>query len=84
MLVINTSQTEPVSIGVPRAVERYTLTARTLQESHVQLNGQALALGNGDALPAMQGARAPAGDVALAPVSITFLSVADAGNASCR
>jgi hypothetical protein len=84
MLAINTSQTEPASINVPRAMERYTLTAPTLQDRHVQLNGQALALGNGDALPAMQGARAPAGDVALAPASITFLSVADAGNASCR
>lgn len=84
LVAINTSRTEPASLDVPMAAERYTLTAPTLEDTHVQLNGRELALGAGDAIPALEGARVPAGRVALAPVSITFLTMSNARDAACR
>jgi hypothetical protein len=84
LLAINTSRTEPASINLPTASERFTLTAPKLEDTHVQLNGHELALGVGDALPDLHGSRAPAGRVEIAPVSITFLAITDARNGSCQ
>ena len=86
LLAINTSRTEPASVALPTPAERYTLAAagRELEDGRVRLNGEELALGAGDELPSLQGSRVPPGPVALAPATITFLAVADAGNASCR
>ena len=50
----------------------------------VELNGTELAVAANDALPQLEGARVPAGNVAVAPLSVTFLAVAEAGNANCR
>ena len=50
----------------------------------VLLNGRELALGPNDALPELRGERVPAGRVALAPTTITYLTVAGANNAACR
>ena len=84
LLAINTSRTEPASVVLPTPAERYTLAARTLENTQVQLNGRELSLGANDELPSLQGSRVPSGSVELAPTSITFLAVADAGNTSCR
>jgi hypothetical protein len=84
VLAINTSRTEPASMDLPAASERFTLTALKLEDTHVQLNGHELALGASDALPNLQGSHVPAGRVELAPESITFLAITDAHNASCR
>jgi hypothetical protein len=50
----------------------------------VQLNGAELKLGAGDALPRIKGQSTKAGDVTLAPASITFLVFPKAGNDSCK
>jgi hypothetical protein len=84
VLAINTSRTEPATVSLPLASERFTLTAPKLEDTHVQLNGHELALGTGGALPNLKGDHAPAGRVELAPVSITFLAIADAHNGNCR
>lgn len=86
LLAINTSRTEPASIALTTPADRYTLAAagQELEGAHVRLNGQELTLGSNDELPSMDGSRVPPGPVQLAPASITFLAVADAGNASCR
>jgi heparanase len=50
----------------------------------VQLNGKELAVaGNGD-LPRLAGLRTAAGQIQLAPATITFLALPAAGNAACR
>jgi hypothetical protein len=49
----------------------------------VDLNGSALALA-GEAIPPLSAARVSAGEVTLAPASITFLAVPAAGNTACR
>ena len=84
LLALNTSQTDANAIDVPTLAEAYTLTATALQDKQVQLNGQVLSLQSNDDLPTLQGRRIPAGRVALAPASITFLRLADAANATCR
>jgi hypothetical protein len=84
LLAINTSRTASASIDIPEAAERYTLSARTLRDTNVQLNGRPLALGANDALPTLAGTRIESGNVAVAPATITFLAIAGASNAHCR
>jgi hypothetical protein len=84
LLAINTDRAQAASIDLPTPADRYTLTGRTLEDARVELNGRELALGPGDQLPGLQPARIPRGRVELAPASITFLALADAGNPSCR
>ena len=86
LLAINTSRTQPASISLPTPAERYTLATagQELEDSRVRLNGEELALGANDELPGLRGRSVPAGPVELTPASITFLAVADAGNAGCR
>jgi len=83
LLLINTDRAASETVALPAAAERYTLTSRDLLSRSVELNGKPLALA-GDALPALTGAPVPAGQVTLAPASITFLAVPAAGNRACR
>lgn len=84
LLAINNSPSQSASVELPLAAQRYTLSAAKLQDRRVQLNGHALALGNDDALPPLQGAPVAAGRIALAPATISFLAMADAGNPACH
>ena len=84
LLAINTSQTASQSLELPTESDRYTLTARNLQDTRVQLNGDELRLGANDELPRITGVPAQSGRVAFAPASITFLAIPNARNGSCR
>jgi len=84
LLAINLDRETPRQLATPLRSERYTLTARDLLESSVELNGRELRLGGSDALPEIAGVPAAVGPVTLAPASITFLAFPDAGNPSCR
>ena len=84
LLAINANDKAPARIELAAASERYTLAAPALQGREVQLNGTILALGPGDELPIFRGAPAPAGPQELAPVSISFFAVTNAGNPACR
>jgi hypothetical protein len=66
------------------AAQRYTLTAQKLEDEQVQLNGRPLKLQPNGELPQLEARAIPAGRVELAPVSVTFLAVPGAKNASCR
>jgi len=84
IFAINNSRSQLTVLELPVAAERYTLSAPSLGATQVQLNGQELKLGRNDVLPELQGKRVGAGKVELAPQSITFLALAEAGNADCR
>jgi len=84
LLAINNSRTQSSSLDIPSAAERYTLSAQKLAATDIELNGRELMLGADDALPELQGTSVPAGTVTLAPATSTFLTLADARNASCR
>jgi hypothetical protein len=84
LLALNTSKTDAQSIQLPAAAERYTLTAVNLTDRVVLLNGNELKLGAEDALPVLKGTATRSGKVTFAPVSITFLALPDAHNATCQ
>ncbi|MGB7264110.1 MAG: hypothetical protein WBC92_01270 [Terracidiphilus sp.] len=84
LLVINADRAESQTMTIPIAATRYTLTSEKLLDEHVKLNGVELQLGDGDALPVLDGAHVAAGQVEFAPASITFLAFPGAHNAGCR
>ncbi|MBS0456020.1 MAG: hypothetical protein JSS44_01645 [Proteobacteria bacterium] len=84
ILAINNSRSASTVLELPVAAQRYTLSASPLQTTQVQLNGHELKLGHDDALPELHGKPIGAGTVELAPATITFFAIKDAGNAACR
>jgi heparanase 1 len=84
LLAINSDRTRTVAIEVPNSSVRYTLTARKLEDTHVLLNGHELKLLPDDQLPSLTGEPITRGRVALAPLSVTFLAITEAGNRSCE
>ena len=84
LLAINADKNAAQTLSIPTGAERYTLTSNDLMSQTVELNGTELKLGSGDTLPQIKGKATKAGDVSLAPASITFLAFEKAGNESCR
>jgi hypothetical protein len=84
LLAINADRNAPHALETSLAAERYTLTSADLLGQSVDLNGQALKLGDTDELPALTAQAAPAGAVTLSPASITFLAFPAARNRACR
>jgi hypothetical protein len=83
LLAINTHRTTAVTLRLPAASERYTLSADDLQSAEVKLNGTALELGPNDDLPQFAAVTSPPGSIEIGPAAITFLTVGDAGNPVC-
>ena len=84
VLAINNDQNSPRTLQVGAIGLRYTLSASPLRSRAVNLNGLELRMGADDELPPLTGARFPAGTLTLAPGTITFLALPDAGNPACR
>jgi heparanase 1 len=87
VLAINLDRGATHSLRIANGAERYTLgSSAGLGSSTVALNGTELKLVNVEEkqLPGRSGVRIAAGEVKLAPATITFLAMPDAGNASCR
>lgn len=83
LLAINTDRTNAVTLRLPVASKRYTLSADDLQSAEVKLNGTALELGPNDELPRFAAVTSPPGSVEIGPTTIAFLDVADAKNPAC-
>ncbi|WP_245350434.1 hypothetical protein [Bradyrhizobium sp. UFLA03-84] len=83
LLVINNDRRRQRKLTLPAASQRYTLASEKLADGNVRLNGSTLALGASDQLPALNGTPAAAGAIVFAPATITFLTVANAGNINC-
>ena len=84
LLAINNSPGDTTFLVLPAAAQRYTLSADELESREVQLNGRLLKTGANAELPPLEAQAIPKGQVELAPLTITFLTIADAGNANCR
>jgi hypothetical protein len=84
LLVINTDRAASQSLQLSTAAKRYTMTAQNLKDTHVLLNGSELRLGADDNLPPLVGLPTQSGPLTFAPASITFLSMPNAKNVSCR
>src|SRR5580693_4726572 len=83
-LVINADEHQIHEITLASEAERYTLTAKQLEDRAVQLNGKTLQLNSDGDVPEFAGQPTPSGRISFAPASITFLAIPDAGNSSCR
>jgi heparanase len=84
LLVINADLQRSFDLNMPAASERYTLSAKQLEDTTVELNGTPLRLTSSGDLPQFEGEPVNAGRVSFAPTSITYLSIANAGNANCH
>lgn len=82
VMAINLEPT-PASVNVSSPANIYALTAPELQSKTVLLNGRPLALGPGDSVPELIPAKVNGARVALAPHSVNFITLPQAGNPSC-
>ena len=83
LLAINASPLAQV-MDIPKASQRYTLAGQELDSRSVHLNGRVLELQTDDTLPSMSGMKSSAGRMELAPRTITFIGVSEAGNEACN
>jgi hypothetical protein len=83
LLAFNNDRAAAVTLTVPVAGERYTLSADDVQGGTVHLNGLELKLGADDVLPDLTGAPTQAGNISLGPATITFIALPGAGNRAC-
>src|SRR5579863_4465943 len=84
LLVINADAQQVHEVTLVPEAERYTLTAKQLQDREVQLNGKTLQLNSDGDVPEFVGQLTPSGRISFAPASITFLAIPNASNTSCR
>jgi heparanase len=84
LLVINADRQRSFDLTLSTASERYTLTAKKLEDTTVELNGKPLRLTSSGDIPRFEGEPVPAGRVGFVPTSITYLTIANAGNANCQ
>jgi hypothetical protein len=83
LLAINTDAGSAHELEIPLKSSRYTLSAKDLAGTEVDLNGSELKLKpNGD-VPAIQGKPAAPAQQTLPPASISFFAIPEAHNSSC-
>jgi len=84
LLAVNADEHQIHEITLASEAERYTLTAKQLQDREVQLNGKTLQLNSDGDVPEFVGQPTRSGRISFAPESITFLAISNANNSSCR
>jgi hypothetical protein len=84
LLAINADKDGSHLLTIPKGADRYTLTAKDLLSSVIELNGKTLNLDDDDDLPVMKGVPEASGRAIFAPASITFLAFPKAHNKSCQ
>ena len=80
VLILNTDRHNASTLTLPSDAARYTLTAASLTDKSISLNGAPLQLGPNDELPAMAVEATTAGVLDSAPASFTFLAIPSARN----
>jgi heparanase len=84
LLIINADREHSFELNLPTTSKRYTLTAEKLEDTAVELNGKPLRLTSSGDLPQFGGEPVKAGRVNFVSTTISYLSIADAGNANCQ
>jgi heparanase len=84
LLAINNSRDRAEAFEMPMPAQRYTLSASEAHAEAVALNGRRLETASNGDLPPLQAEQIQTGRVELAPLTITFLAVPEAGNKACR
>ncbi len=83
VLALNLQDTAE-TIRVSGPADLYALTAPELQSRAVALNEETLEVGEDDTLPAITPKRVDGKYISLAPTSINFITLPEAGNPACR
>lgn len=73
MLIINTTE-QPITFNLTTPAQQFQLTANSLDDRSVLLNGQALQVGSDNILPTLTGTPVEAGSITIPPLSNTFLT----------
>jgi heparanase len=84
LLIINADRQRGFDINLNGTAARYTLTAKPVQSKEVLLNRSELRLTSNGELPELRGEPVKAGRVSFAALSITYLALPTANNASCK
>ncbi len=71
-LVINNSKTNNTTVKLPRPAEKYTLSAKDLRSSIMQLNGKGLCLSANNELPELNPEYVSDNETILPPCTCTF------------
>jgi heparanase len=83
ILALNTDAEHEQALPLLQSAERFTLSAPALESEQVMLNGTELKAGTDGSIPSLRAQRVPASVIHLQPLSITFLTIPTAHNASC-
>ena len=82
LLALNLEGT-PATLRLNSPGQLYALSAPELQSRMVLLNGRRLEVGTDDSLPPLNPARVEGPTVSLAPTTVNFIALPQAGNRSC-
>jgi hypothetical protein len=84
VLALNLDRAQEQILHIPISGERYSITAPDLLSKTVSLNGVDLKASADGSLPKLYAQSIKAGSVSLAPLTITFIVLSSANNASCK
>lgn len=84
LLILNTDGSTTQKLSIPLRAERFTLSAASLADKTVLLNGKPLSLNSKGDLPTLVAISEGKGLVSFAPQTITFLSFPEAHNTACK
>lgn len=84
LLVLNLDRAASQSLELAGSAERYTLSAKDVLDTAIQMNGNELTLGADDAMPQLPGELTRSGHLTFAPATITFLIFPKVGNNVCQ
>lgn len=74
-LIINNAKEDATLVELPKEAEIYRLHAKDIRATTMYLNGHALELGEGNALPEMLPEVMPAGEMVLEPMTMAFVVI---------
>ena len=83
LMILNMDKSSELSLIVPVAGRRYTLSSPDLFSKSVLLNGNELRVASEGTLPSIEAQASKAGIASFAPLTITFLAMPAAGNPQC-
>ena len=83
LMILNMDKASVLSLKVPVAGERYTLSSPDLFSKVALLNGKELRVASDGTLPSIEAQASKAGIASFAPLTVTFFAMPSAGNPQC-
>jgi heparanase len=83
LMILNMDKASVLSLKVPVAGERYTLSSPDLFSKVALVNGKELRVASDGTLPSIEAQASKAGIASFAPLTVTFFAMPSAGNPQC-